>query len=247
MDENRVNCEKEWHDKTFGSDNRANVVKYRSALSQTDKIWKETVLNHVNKSTVLLDYGCGTGSFLINISNEINRGVGIDISEARLNQAKTIASERNINNMEFLCMDAMNTTFENEKFDVICGGGILHHLDLKNSLEEIKRILKITGAALFYEPLGTNIIFNLYRKMTPEARTIDEQPLRRRDIKLIKSMFPKVKIKHYCFLPLLATPFRKHKIFNKLLSVLYFPDKILLSKYSPFKWLAWQCIIELEK
>jgi len=247
MDEKRVIREKEWHDKTFSSDVRANVAKYRSALSPTDKIWKETILNHVNKSTVLLDYGCGSGSFLINISNEIYRGIGIDISEARLRQAKTIAAEKNINNVEFLYMDAMNTTFENEKFDVIRGGGILHHLDLKISLEEIKRILKISGEALFFEPLGTNILFNLYRKMTPKVRTIDEQPLRKKEIRIIKSMFSKAKIRYYCFLPLLAVPFRKYKIYNKLLSVLYFLDKILLAKYSPFKWLAWQCIIELKK
>ena len=247
MDGNRVNREEEWHNKNFGGDARAKVRKYRSVLIPIDRLWIETVLNNVNKSTVLLDYGCGTGSHLINFADEIKNGVGIDISEARLEKAKTTAEERKLNNVEFLHMDAMNTTFEAEFFDVINGGGILHHLDLKKSLVEIKRILKTSGVAIFYEPLGTNKIINMYRKRTPEARTIDEQPLRIKDIKLIKSMFSEVKIKYCCFLPLLAVPFRKYRIFNIILPVLYFMDKLLLNKNSPFKWLAWQCIIVIKK
>jgi SAM-dependent methyltransferase len=247
MDADRVNHEKEWHNKTFGTDNRDKVRKYRSVLVPVDNKWEGIILNHVNETTLLLDYGCGDGSRILNMCKRINRGIGIDISDARIEQAKSLAIRKNATNVDFLIMDAMNTTFENETFDVIRGGGILHHIDLKDGLNEIKRILKPTGVAIFYEPLGTNIFFNLYRKMTPEVRTIDEQPLRIKDIKLIKSFFSKAEISYYCFLPLLAVPFKNFNIFDKLLKILYFFDKILLNKYSLFKWLAWQCIIVLKK
>ena len=247
MDEDLVAREEKWHDDNFGNDVRDKVKKYRSVLVPSDKLWKRTVLSHITTSTVLLDYGCGTGSGLIDIASGISRGFGIDISGVRLNKAKQVVTERHINNVEFQYMDAMNTTFEDEMFDVVYGGGILHHLDLEKSLLEIKRILKTSGVALFYEPLGTNMLINMYRKMTPEARTIDEQPLRVKDIKLIKSIFSEVEIKYCCFLPLLAVPFRKCGIFGVLLSALGFVDKLLLAKYSPFRWLAWQCIIALKK
>ena len=144
-------------------------------------------------------------------------------------------------------MDAMNTTFENDKFDVIRGSAILHHLDLQLSLIELKRILKKDGVAFFTEPLDTNPFIKLYRKLTPNARSIDEQPLRIRDIKLIKSIFPNTKVYYFSFLALLATPFYKSKCFTGILAILSFFDKIILNKASPFKWLAWYCMLILRK
>jgi hypothetical protein len=83
--------------------------------------------------------------------------------------------------------------------------------------------------------------------MTPGARTPDEQPLRKKDIKLIKLLFPKAEINYYFCFSLLAVPFRKTKIFNKMLEILYSIDKIILNKKSRFKWLAWTCSIILKK
>jgi hypothetical protein len=83
--------------------------------------------------------------------------------------------------------------------------------------------------------------------MTPKARTIDEQPLRRRDIKLIRSLFPEVEINyHFCF-SLLSVPFRNKKIYNKILLILNRIDRIILNKRSPFRWLAWVASIRLQK
>jgi hypothetical protein len=83
--------------------------------------------------------------------------------------------------------------------------------------------------------------------MTPKARTDDEQPLRKRDIKLIRSLFPMAEIHYYFCFSLLAVPFRNKKIFNKMLRILNSIDKIILAKRSPFKWLAWCCSIVLKK
>jgi ubiquinone/menaquinone biosynthesis C-methylase UbiE len=135
-------------------------------------------------------------------------------------------------------MDAMNTTFNDEEFDAIRGAGILHHLDIELSLLELKRILKSDGIACFIEPLNTNPVIKLYRKLTPAARTIDEQPLRIKDIKLIKTIFPATEIYYFSFVALLAVPFRKLKCFEKILSCFAFIDKILLNKLGPLKWLA---------
>ena len=53
---------------------------------------------------------------------------------------------------------------EKNRFDIIYGTGILHHLNLKACLDEIERILKPGGKFVFIEPLGTNPVINLYRK-----------------------------------------------------------------------------------
>jgi ubiquinone/menaquinone biosynthesis C-methylase UbiE len=200
-----------------------------------------------SNSTILLDYGCGNGHALMGVSEKINIGIGIDISEANIEYAKKIAKERKLDNIDFFVMDAMNTTFKNEEFDIIHGSGILHYLNLLLSLNEIKRILKKDGVAIFIEPLDTNLIIKVYRKLTPKVRTKDEQPLRKKDIKFIKSIFPNSELYYYSFFTLFAVPFRKTKHFLKILSILYSVDKILLNRRSPLKWLAWVCILVLKK
>ena len=248
MGKDRTNREKEWHNAYFKSDVRVKTRKFYSISGPMRKKWNERIVNGLQREqTVFLDYGCGSGYSLISISNNINRGVGIDISEVCIKWAKQTVEEKKIRNLDFFVMDAMNTVFKNEEFDVIRGIAILHHLDLKKSLEEVKRILKPGGKAFFFEPLDTNLIIKMYRKMTPEARTVDEQPLRKKDIKLIKSLFPKTEIRYYFFLSLLAVPFRNHKVFPRILQILFFMDRILLSKNSPVKWLGWCCTIEMMK
>jgi len=245
---NRVFREKEWHNQTFGLDIRSPMKKYYSINIDRNSIFKELVYKELDhNNTVLLDYGCGTGNNLINIYDKINRGIGIDISEVRIDKAKSLAKNKGIKNIDFFVMDAMNTTFSNEMFDIIRGSAILHHLDLESSLNELKRILKPTGKCFFHEPLDTNPLIFLYRKLTPYARTEDEQPLRRKDIKMIKKIFPNMEISYYSFLTLFAVPFRKSKHFSNIVKVLSFMDRIILKKWSPLKWLAWVCILTLKK
>ena len=42
----------------------------------------------------------------------------------------------------FHLMDANDLTFEDESFDVVIGGAILHHLDVEQSLYHAYRVLK---------------------------------------------------------------------------------------------------------
>jgi hypothetical protein len=78
------------------------------------------------------------------------------------------------------------------------------------------------------------------------ARTSDEQPLTKKDIKIIKSIFPEAEINNYFCFSLLAVLFRNKRIFNRMLRILNCIDKIILGKKSPFKWLAWSCSMFLK-
>jgi ubiquinone/menaquinone biosynthesis C-methylase UbiE len=152
VERGRVSREKEWHNQNHGKDVRAPAVKYYSIAGGED--WNESIVRSLDSNvTNLLDYGCGTGKYLLNVAHRIKRGVGIDISEANIEEARNVARERGIQNLEFFVMDAMNTTFENHEFDIVRGGGILHHLDVGKSLQEIKRVLKndnVGGGSLFH-------------------------------------------------------------------------------------------------
>jgi SAM-dependent methyltransferase len=248
-DQDRVTREKQWHNETHGSDIRGVVGKYYATLSKLSDDMNVLIEGLLNvQSTVLLDYGCGTGTRLLKYAKDIHSGIGIDISDASIEEAISMKERDGLANIDFAVMDAMNMTFEDKTFDVVIGTAILHHLEMKPALLEIKRVLGKMGGgvAVFNEPLGTNPLINTYRKVTPQMRTSDEQPLRRQDIALIKEIFPKTNIRYYSFLTLLAVPFRNRRCFKGMLKILASIDAVILRTKSPFKWFAWYCLIEMK-
>ncbi len=112
----------------------------------------------------------------------------INISQAELdkgiNNAKDLPFE-----IEFHLMDANELTFEDESFDVVYGGAILHHLDIEKTLNHVYRVLKPGGYILFLEPLNMNPVYKIYRKMNPKERTPDEHALVGADFKIIRKKF----------------------------------------------------------
>ena len=169
---------------------------------------------------------------------------GIDISEVSIKKAKEVSKENS--KIELLVDNCEKTRFQNNSFDVVYGTGILHHLNLEVCLAEIFRILKPGGKFLFIEPLGTNPLINLYRKLTPQSRSIDEHPLVDRDFNLIQKKFSKTKIKYYGFLTLALFPFYSSPKNSKIFKILKNLDQILF-KLNIFKKLAWSVLIIAEK
>jgi SAM-dependent methyltransferase len=86
-------------------------------------------------------------------------------------------------------MDAHKLEFPDQQFDFVYGVAILHHLDLARSIQEIARVTKPGGRILFVEPLRLNPIAQLIRFVTPNARTPDERPLGREELRIIDGYF----------------------------------------------------------
>ena len=141
---------------------------------------------------VALDYGCGNGYASINLLRAGARHVtGIDISEAEVGLARERAAAAGLaERTTFRAADGHATGFEDDSFDLVVGSSILHHLDLRPALVELRRILRPGGRAVFAEPLWHNPILRLGRALTPAARTADEHPITERDWELCASVFP---------------------------------------------------------
>jgi len=90
---------------------------------------------------------------------------------------------------DFRKMDAHNLEFEDGSFDVVFGYAILHHLDFTRAMSEIHRVLRTGGKILFVEPLRHNPFARLVRWFTPNARTPDEFPLGRPELRLLARNF----------------------------------------------------------
>jgi len=113
----------------------------------------------------------------------------MNISERELWKGQEAASRFPGFHPHFYLMDAHRLSFADRSFDVVFGSGILHHLDWPTCLNEINRVLKDDGILVFKEPLGSNPVSKVIRRFTPHARTADEQPLRRQEIKQLKELW----------------------------------------------------------
>jgi len=135
----------------------------------------------------ILDYGCGFGETSIKY---LERGAivdGIDISSKYILKASQSAFSAGFDNerYSFQVMDAHNLEFSSDKFDFVVGFGILHHLEMEAAINELYRVLKPGGSLLLQEPLADNPFLRLFRIITPNARTIDENPLSKKDLRLL--------------------------------------------------------------
>ena len=113
---------------------------------------------------------------------------------------------------------------------------------MKKCLEEIHRLLKKNGELVFVEPLGTNPIINLYRKLTPNSRSQDEHPLSNEDFVFLRQKYKDIKINYYGFFTLIFFPFYrnpKDSWFFKFFSTM---DKIFF-KIKFLRFLAWSVLI----
>ncbi len=105
----------------------------------------------------------------------------INISESEINKHRELFRKKNVdgvNQINFHKMNAEKLDFnEFERFDIVIGGAILHHINYEDMLLNLKRHINNKSILVFREPLAHNPIFNLYRFLTPFLHTDDEEPI----------------------------------------------------------------------
>jgi SAM-dependent methyltransferase len=207
-----------------------------------------------SKSLKVLDYGCGKGLDSLQLLKSGAITFGIDISEKYIEFTKQLALKNNFQekDFKFQVMDAHNLKFEDNSFDLVIGRGMLHHLDANIALKSIHKVLKPKGRAIFIEPLADNPLLKLFRALTPKARTIDEAPFSRADMK--KLINPKMwdnKDTMYCGLISAPTSIFTSIVLSKYPNniLLKFSDKLetKLNKHDFFKYLNQYVLFNLQK
>ncbi len=244
--QDRIQREKDFHEKTFSEGGRHSALKYYDTAKNSIEFFKKFLANNCAGGEVL-EYGCGMGSQAPWLAKHGAKWItGIDIANVAIDQVKQIARAEGINNVTFKTMNAENLEFADNSFDLVYGTGILHHLDLEKSYAELSRTLKPSGKAIFREPLGHNPFINLYRRLTPRLRTEDEHPLLLSTMEIARRHFHRVETHYFHFFSIGAVVFRNFKIFPFALTLLEKIDKVMF-QIPPLKKFAWMVMIILSE
>ncbi|MCD6550013.1 class I SAM-dependent methyltransferase [bacterium] len=112
-------------------------------------LWDELkpLINYVKDGDRVLDVGCGNGRLLSALRDKEVNYIGIDSSEKLIDIARE--KFRDIENAQFLVVEALNLPFENNNFHKVYSIAVLHHIPSLEYrlkfLEEIRRVLKPKG------------------------------------------------------------------------------------------------------
>jgi SAM-dependent methyltransferase len=241
----RYRREAEFHDRTFDAHARRATEGFYSITHSTSKaLYRSYVLEHAAARRVL-EYGCGPDGHSALLARHGARVIGIDLSAVAIAQNRKQSRRNGAEASEFCLMNAEILGFADASFDLVCGLGILHHLDLKRSLSEIARVLRPAGSAIFLEPLGLNPAINLYRWLTPTLRTPDEHPLQTADLSEFRNYFRQCEITYFHLTSLAAPLLRRTPWFDAVLAALERTDQFLFRRLPFLRKYAWAAAIVL--
>jgi SAM-dependent methyltransferase len=165
----------------------------------------EEALGAVAGKKVLV-VGCATGG----VTPLARRGAiatGIDVSaEAIARLSAAIRREGLEASARALVMNAEDVAFEPGSFDLICGTGVLHHLDIARACRSWTLALRTGGRVVLNEPMAWNPGAMLYRWLTPSSHTVDEHPLTPGDLRTLRTFFADVQMESYVLFSVGAAP-----------------------------------------
>jgi ubiquinone/menaquinone biosynthesis C-methylase UbiE len=105
--------------------------------------------SHLKPGMIVLELGCGTGSFTRELARSGADVVAIDVSPELLEIAKANYSASNV---RYEIQNAYALSYSEDVFDSVVGSSVLHHLEIEEALRDVYRVLKPSGTINFTEP-----------------------------------------------------------------------------------------------
>lgn len=112
-----------------------------------NKALSEKVAELVNEHDEVLECACGTGMISKRVAPRCKKLLATDFSEGMLKQARKKCSS--FDNISFSFADITALPFENERFDIVIAGNVIHLLDNpQKAINELARVCRKGGTII---------------------------------------------------------------------------------------------------
>jgi SAM-dependent methyltransferase len=116
----------------------------------------------------VLELGSGMGEVTTLLARSGAHVTAVDISPGSTAMARRRAELHGVDGaIDFVLAAGEQLPLEPDRFDVVVGKAVLHHLDVGRAAPELHRVLRPGGRAAFAEPLGTNPVIAFARDHLP--------------------------------------------------------------------------------
>lgn len=191
------------------------IERYRRARLDPSNIAKDAMFALLPplEGKEVLDYACGHGENACILAACGAKVTAFDLSSKAIDRARRRAELHGLaGRIHFDVCAAGETGYPSDRFDVVIGCAVLHHLHmaLPEVCEEIVRVLRPGGTVCFIEPVADNALLRFLRPLVPVARyaTENERQLRDRDLEPLQRHLGPLVVHHFFFLE------RLHRIFG---------------------------------
>jgi ubiquinone/menaquinone biosynthesis C-methylase UbiE len=153
----------------------------------------------------VLDYACGHGENACILAACGAKVTAFDLSAKAIDKARRRAELHGLaDRIHFDVCAAGETGYPPDRFDVVVGCTVLHHLHmaLPEVCEEIVRVLRPGGTACFVEPVADSALLRFLRPLVPVPlyATKNERQLRSRDLELLRQYLGPLVLHYFFFL-----------------------------------------------
>jgi ubiquinone/menaquinone biosynthesis C-methylase UbiE len=130
------------------------AANYSRSTFHTSAVRLQEVIDLVRpkRGDLALDVATGTGNTAFALAPHVRRIVGLDLTREMLMEARRVAAERSIVNVDWVIGDAAHLPFQDETFDVYVVRAAPHHFsDIDAFLADAYRVLKPNRDAAFVD------------------------------------------------------------------------------------------------
>ena len=195
----------------YGLDLNQNMLKYYTSPRNRPierREWCSFLMGKAHNK-LILDLGCGFGEKSVYFAV---MGASVIAGDLSYNSAR-ITHLRSIHNnvgekIHAIQMSGHGLPLRSDSIDIIHCFGVLHHLDLGSTVEEVHRVLKKGGKGIFCEPIEDSFIMTVLHKTAKRICkrgqisdcTESEQPMTLEDIHSFGQYFAKYEFWQFLFL-----------------------------------------------
>jgi ubiquinone/menaquinone biosynthesis C-methylase UbiE len=120
--------------------------------TSSERLQEVLELAHPLKGDLALDVATGTGNTAFALAPYVRRVVGVDVTREMLDEARRVATQRGVMNVDWVLGDASHLPFSDETFDLYVVRAAPHHFQQFDAfLDEAFRVLKPGRDAAFVD------------------------------------------------------------------------------------------------